>query len=289
MSWLTGILPRIKRKDAQGAAKKSVPEGVWNKCQQCGRAIYGEEFARSLRVCAACDFHHRIGADERAQILFDDAPTEIAANIRARDVLKFADGGSSYSERLERAQDGDARREAVRVYIGRIEKRECVAAIFDFRFLGGSMGSVAGERFVRAAEAAAERRLPLLCFAASGGARMQEGLLSLLQMAKTTSALRLLASRHLPFISILTDPTTGGVAASFALIGDIVIAEPKALIGFAGPRVIQETVREVLPENFQRSEFLLRHGAIDAIIDRREMRPKLAKFIGMLTAGEQRS
>ena len=286
MSWLTGILPRIKKKPPRAGAGKSVPEGVWNKCQQCGRAIYSEEFARNLWVCVDCDFHHRIGAGERAAMLFDETPAEIAANIRARDALKFADAGSSYAERLTRAQDGDVRREAARIYVGRIEGRECVAAIFDFRFLGGSMGSVAGERFVRAVDAAAERRAPLISFAASGGARMQEGLLSLLQMAKTTSALRALAARRLPFISVLTDPTTGGVAASFALIGDLVLAEPKALIGFAGPRVIQETVREVLPENFQRSEFLLEHGAIDAIVDRREMKAKLAKFIGMLAKEE---
>ena len=289
MNWLSDILPGIKKRPR---AKKTVPEGVWSKCENCGRPIYGEDFAKNLWVCGDCDFHHRISPESRAKILFDGGEwTEMGGGVRPRDFLKFTDS-KPYAERLKAAQNGDSKREAVSIFAGKIKGRECVAAIFDFRFMGGSMGSVVGERFTRAVEAAAERQSPFICFSASGGARMQEGVASLLQMAKTTAALALLDKNHLPFISVLTDPTTGGVAASFALIGDIVVAEPKALIGFAGPRVIEQTVGKENdkppPNNFQRSEFLLDRGAIDQIVDRREMRTALANFAEMLMFSKSR-
>ena len=284
MNWFTEILPGIKKKARP--QRGNVPEGVWEKCKQCMVTVYAPEKEKNAWVCPHCNYHERISAERRAALLFDAAPPpeELASNVRSRDFLKFTDG-KSYSERLEEAQNGDARREALRVYGGTVNGVPLVAAIFDFSFMGGSMGSVVGERFVRGAEEALARNVPFVSFAASGGARMQEGVESLFQMAKTTAALSQLARARLPYVSVLTDPTTGGVAASFAMIADVVVAEPEALVGFAGPRVIEETVREKLPEGFQRSEFLLKHGAVDMIWQRFEVRDKLAQLLTLMTAG----
>ena len=283
MNWFTKILPGIKKKDTPENAA-SIPEGVWEKCASCQTVLYVEQLKTNGWVCMSCDHHHRLTAPRRAIALFDASPPpqEIGGDVRPMDFLNFSGDGDSYQSRIKRSQDGDARREAAAVYVGQIEKREAVVVIFDFQFMGGSMGSVAGERFVRGVEEAMARQAPFVSIAASGGARMQEGMTSLLQMAKTTSALSALAQQRLPHISVLTDPTTGGVAASFALVGDVIIAEPGALVGFAGPRVIRETVREELPEGFQRSEFLLEHGAVDMIVDRRELRNVLSKLFAML-------
>ncbi|MCH9704837.1 MAG: acetyl-CoA carboxylase, carboxyltransferase subunit beta [Proteobacteria bacterium] len=282
MNWLSSILPGIKKKKPD---RGSVPEGVWEQCKQCATTVYTPEKEKNLWICPHCNYHERINAPRRATILFDETPTvqEFASEVRSYDFLKFSDG-KTYQERLEKSQAGDSRREAIRTYYGTVNEVPLVAAIFDFTFMGGSMGSVVGERFVRGVEEAITRNVPFVSFTASGGARMQEGVTALFQMAKTTAALSRLAEKKLPYISILTDPTTGGVAASFAMIADVVIAEPKALIGFAGPRVIQETVREQLPEGFQRSEFLLKHGAVDMIWERRELRNKLSELLTLLTA-----
>ncbi|MGI9296501.1 MAG: acetyl-CoA carboxylase, carboxyltransferase subunit beta [Gammaproteobacteria bacterium] len=282
MNWFTKILPGIKKKPPP---PRKDGDDVWEKCRNCETAAHAAQLRKNGWVCANCDYHHRLTAVRRADILFDETPEEIAAEVRPVDFLNFNDS-EPYSDRLARAQNGDARREAATAYRGKIKGREVAAVIFDFAFMGGSMGSVAGERFVRGAELAAECGLPFLSFTASGGARMQEGIVSLFQMAKTTSALSLLSRRRLPHINVLTDPTTGGVAASFALIGDVVIAEPQALVGFAGPRVIKETVREELPEGFQRSEFLLSHGAVDMIVDRREMRDVLSRLLAILAPAD---
>lgn len=284
MNWFSNILPGIKKK---ADPERSVPQGVWEKCKQCAATVYAEDNAKNKWVCPHCDYHERINAERRAAILFDETPAreELATGVRSVDFLKFNDG-RGYQERLEKAQDGDSRVEAIRVYYGCVERLPLVAAIFDFTFMGGSMGSVVGERFVRGVEEAARRSVPFVAFTASGGARMQEGVTSLFQMAKTTAALQRLAEKKQPYISVLTDPTTGGVAASFAMIADIVVAEPKALIGFAGPRVIQETVREQLPENFQRSEFLVKCGAVDMIWERKDLREQLARTLRLLTANQ---
>ena len=284
MSWLSDILPRVKKRKRGERPERGPREGVWEKCEKCGAAGFAADYRKSGWVCADCDHHHRITAAQRAEWLFDaePAPRALAENIRPLDFLRFAAGDESYDSRLERAQDGDDGRESALAWRGHLLGQEVVAVMFDFNFMGGSMGCVAGERFARAAEEAARLGLPFISFSASGGARMQEGLASLLQMAKTTAALDALSRRGLPHISVLSDPCTGGVAASFALIADIVIAEPNALVGFAGPRVIRETVREELPEGFQRSEFLLRHGNVDLIADRRELREKLARIAGLL-------
>lgn len=284
MNWLTSILPGIKKKERKNE-KRNVPEGLWEKCEQCGTTVYSVEKEKNCWVCLTCDHHERITAEQRARILFDPdpPPQEIAAEVRAADFFPVGDA-KAYRERLNKAQNGDSRRESNRVYEAHIKGIAVVAAIFDFTFMGGSMGSVAGERFVRGVDSAVQRGCPFICFSASGGARMQEGMASLLQMAKTTAALAVLAKRRLPYVSVLTDPTTGGVAASFAMLGDVVVAEPKALIGFAGPRVIQETVREKLPEGFQRSEFLRDHGAVDVIWHRQEMRDNLAALLSLLGA-----
>ena len=289
MSWLSDILPRVKKRKRGGRPERGPREGVWEKCEKCGAAGFAADFRKSGWVCADCDHHHRITAAQRAEWLFDSepAPVVLAANVRPLNFLRFSDG-ESYAERLERARGEDDSREAARAWRGSILGLETVAVIFDFNFMGGSMGCVAGERFARAAEEAARLGLPFISFSASGGARMQEGLASLLQMAKTTASLDALSRRGLPYVSVLSDPCTGGVAASFALIADVVIAEPNALVGFAGPRVIRETVREELPEGFQRSEFLLRHGNVDLIVDRREMRETLARIVALLTKAPAR-
>jgi acetyl-CoA carboxylase carboxyl transferase subunit beta len=280
MSWFEKIMPSRIQKTARRT--RSVPEGLWIKCPACDSVLYRAELERNLNVCPKCSHHMRIGGRERLLHLFDEGePTEIGANIRPEDPLRFKDS-KRYKDRLAAAQKSTGETDALVALAGALDGMPLVACAFEFRFLGGSMGSVAGERFRRAVEHAIASRAPLVCFSSSGGARMQEALLSLLQMSKTSSALAALARARLPYISVLTDPTTGGVSASLAMLGDINIAEPRALIGFAGPRVIQQTVRETLPEGFQRSEFLLEHGAIDMIVDRRDMRERLSQLLRML-------
>jgi len=281
MSWLKNVFPP-KIKKIVGSAKKSVPDGVWHKCLSCKTALYNSDLEKNLYVCPKCDHHHRLPARERLKLLFDSiGQKEIFQNILPKDPLKFVDS-KPYHEKLTEAQAHHKIGEALVVITGKIESLKVTAAAFEFSFMGGSMGSAVGEKFVKAVEYAIENKTPLICFSASGGARMQEGLFSLMQMAKTSAALTALSKAKLPFISVLTDPTMGGVSASFAMLGDIIIAEPKALIGFAGPRVIEQTVREKLPEGFQRAEFLLSHGAIDFIVDRREMRKSLVNIISKL-------
>lgn len=281
MSWLQKLLPpKIKR--ASGAARKAVPEGLWSKCSVCETVLYRADLEKNLNVCPKCSHHNRIGARERLDLTLDtDGRYEIGTQVGPVDFLKFVDS-KRYTERLEQAQKDTGEDDALVAMQGTIKEIGVVCAAFEFRFLGGSMGSVVGERFVRAVQTCCENNLPFVCFAASGGARMQEGLTSLMQMAKTTAVLTRLSAARLPFISVLTDPTMGGVSASFALIGDVIIAEPGALIGFAGPRVIEQTVRQTLPEGFQRAEFLLEHGAVDMIVDRRNLRDKLANLITLL-------
>ena len=281
MSWLQKLLPpKIKRN--AGAARKAVPEGLWTKCEVCETVLYRADLEQNLSVCPKCDHHMRITARERLDYFLDaDGRFEIGAEVVPVDFLKFVDS-RRYIERLDQAQAETEEEDALVAMQGSIANLPLVAVAFEFRFLGGSMGSVVGERFVRAARTAVEQGIPFVCFSASGGARMQEGLTSLMQMAKTTAVLTRLAAARLPFISVLTDPTMGGVSASFAMIGDVVIAEPKALVGFAGPRVIEQTVRQTLPEGFQRSEFLLEHGAIDMIVDRRQMRDRIVNLLRLL-------
>jgi acetyl-CoA carboxylase carboxyl transferase subunit beta len=282
MSWLQKLLPpRIKRED--GSPRKAVPEGLWSKCEACEAVLYRADLEKNLCVCPKCGHHGRIGARARIDMLLDpEGRHEIGAEVVPLDPLKFRDS-RRYPDRLREAQSETGETDALVVVQGSILTLSVVVAAFEFRFLGGSMGAVVGERMVRGLDACIEQQLPFVCVAASGGARMQEGLFSLMQMAKTCAALTRLADARLPFVSVLTDPTMGGVSASFAMIGDVVIAEPRALIGFAGPRVIEQTVRERLPEGFQRSEFLLAHGALDMIVDRRELRARLARVIAVLT------
>jgi acetyl-CoA carboxylase carboxyl transferase subunit beta len=281
MNWFEMLLPS-KIRTSGGNDKKNVPEGLWAKCDSCDAIIYRAELERNQEVCTKCDFHMRIGARRRLEAFFDEqGRSEIGARLEADDVLKFRDD-RKYRERLSQAQKQTGEKDALIVMRGTVMGVEMVAAAFEFRFMGGSMGSVVGEKFVRAVNTSLEHGLPLVCFTASGGARMQEALFSLLQMAKTSAALTRLSRRGLPYICVLTDPTMGGVSASFAMLGDIHIAEPGALIGFAGPRVIEQTVRETLPEGFQRSEFLLEHGAVDMILDRRQMRARISSLCTML-------
>ena len=261
---------------------RSVPEGVWIKCPKCDAQLYRNELERNLKVCPKCDHHMRVGARERLDFFLDpDSQQELSSRIEPQDPLKFRDS-KRYRDRLVQAQKKTGEKDAVVSVTGTLLGRPVVACAFEFSFMGGSMGSVVGERFARAANHAAENGMPLISFAASGGARMQEALFSLLQMAKTSAAIARLASAGVPYVSVLTDPTTGGVSASLAMLGDVNIAEPNALIGFAGPRVIEQTVRQKLPEGFQRSEFLLDHGAIDMIVDRREMRQQIADLLAKL-------
>ncbi len=258
---------------------RSVPEGVWIKCPQCDAQLYRNELERNLQVCPKCGHHMRIGARQRLDFFLDpDSQQELSSQLEPQDPLKFRDS-KRYRDRIVQAQRNTGEKDALVSVTGTLLGRPIVACAFEFAFMGGSMGSVVGERFARAANHAAENKMPLVSFAASGGARMQEALFSLLQMAKTSAALARLGDEHVPFISVLTDPTTGGVSASLAMLGDVNIAEPNALIGFAGPRVIEQTVRQKLPEGFQRSEFLLDHGAIDMIVDRREMRQQVADLL----------
>ncbi len=278
MTWFEKIIPsRIKTE----RRTRSVPEGLWMKCPACDAVLYRAELERNLHVCPKCSHHMRIGGRERLEYFLDEESwEEIGAGIEPEDPLRFRDS-KRYKDRLVQAQKSTEEKDALIVLAGKLKSLEVVACAFEFRFLGGSMGSVVGERFVRGVDHCLEHRTPLICFSASGGARMQEALYSLLQMAKTSAALARLAKAQLPYISVLTDPTTGGVSASFAMLGDVNIGEPKALIGFAGPRVIQQTVRETLPEGFQRSEFLLDHGALDLILDRRDMRDRIASLLYM--------
>jgi acetyl-CoA carboxylase carboxyl transferase subunit beta len=279
MTWFEKIMPsRIKTE----RRTRSVPEGLWIKCSACDAVLYRAELERNLNVCPKCSHHMRIEARERlARFLDPDSGAELASGIEAEDPLRFRDT-KRYRDRVVAAQKATGESDALVVMAGTLFGREVVACAFEFRFMGGSMGSVVGERFVRAVHHCVEHRMPLVCFAASGGARMQEGLFSLLQMAKTSAALTRLADARLPFISVLADPTTGGVSASLAMLGDVIIGEPRALIGFAGPRVIQQTVRETLPEGFQRAEFLLEHGALDMIVDRRDQRDRIAGLLRTL-------
>ncbi|MDY6979062.1 MAG: acetyl-CoA carboxylase, carboxyltransferase subunit beta [Pseudomonadota bacterium] len=281
MNWFTKLLPTRIR--TEGGNRKSVPEGLWSKCQACGAVLYRAEMERNLDVCPKCDHHMRINARRRLeQFLDEEGREEIAANLKPVDALKFRDM-KKYKDRLVQAQRATDENDALVAMQGTLKGMPVVAAAFEFKFMGGSMGSVVGERFVRAVNTCIEHNMPLVCFSASGGARMQEALFSLMQMAKTSAALARMSKKGIPFVSVMTDPTMGGVSASLAMLGDINAAEPNALIGFAGPRVIEQTVRETLPEGFQRSEFLLEHGAIDMIIDRREMRDRLANVLAMLT------
>ncbi len=281
MNWLQKLVgPRTR---AAGASKGKVPEGLWEKCDGCGAVLYRPELEAALMVCPKCGHHHAIRARARLAAFFDAGPTqELFAGLEPTDPLKFRDT-KKYKDRLVAAQKQTGEKDALVAMRGTLKGQPTVATAFEFAFIGGSMGSVGGEKFTRAAELALAERMPLVCFSASGGMRMQEGLYSLMQMAKTSAALARLRDAGVPFISVLTHPTTGGVSASLGMLGDLNVAEPKALIGFAGPRVIEQTVRETLPEGFQRSEFLLDHGAIDLIVDRREMRDKLSAVLALLT------
>lgn len=281
MSWFKKLLPSRIRTGA--SAKKGVPEGLWSKCDNCNSVLYRSELERNLEVCIKCDYHIRIPARKRLNYFLDpNTGVEIGADIQPEDKLKFRDL-KKYKDRIAAAQEETGENEALVAMKGELFKMPLVAVAFEYGFIGGSMGAVVGEKFVMAVDASLEQRVPLICFSASGGARMQEALISLMQMAKVSAALAKLDQAGLPYISVLTDPTMGGVSASLANLGDIIIAEPNALIGFAGPRVIEQTVREKLPEGFQRSEFLLKKGAIDIILHRSDLRPRIAGMLSKLT------
>ncbi|AUI65678.1 MULTISPECIES: acetyl-CoA carboxylase, carboxyltransferase subunit beta [Glaesserella] len=281
MSWIEKILGRTSSSSSNGKSK--IPEGVWTKCTSCEQVLYSEELKRNMKVCPKCDHHMRIDARTRLLSLLDaDTAEELAAELEPQDVLKFKDL-KKYKDRLTAAQKQTGEKDSFIVMYGKLFDMPVVVASFNFEFMGGSMGSVVGAKFVRAAEKALSENIPFICFSASGGARMQEALFSLMQMAKTSAVLAKMKEKGVPFISVLTDPTLGGVSASLAMLGDINIAEPKALIGFAGPRVIEQTVREKLPEGFQRSEFLMEKGAIDMIVHRKEMRDTLARLLAKMT------
>jgi len=282
MSWLQKLLPPKIQRTGPGA-RKTVPEGLWTKCAACDAVLYSTDLEKNLNVCPKCGHHERLGARPRLDALLDaDGRFEIGSEVLPVDPLKFKDS-RKYVERLAEAQEETAEGDALVVMQGSVKSLGIVCAAFEFDFMGGSMGSVVGERFVRGVRVAYENQLPFVCVAASGGARMQEGINSLFQMAKTTAVLQELTKARLPFVSILADPTMGGVSASFAFVADLVLAEPGALIGFAGPRVIEQTVREKLPEGFQRAEFLLEKGALDMIVDRRNLKDELARLLALLT------
>ena len=281
MSWFEKLMPSSIRTDG-GSKKKAVPEGLWTKCPSCSAVLYRAEMERNADVCPKCSHHSRIDARRRLDLFLDpEGREEIGSELESGDPLKFKDS-KKYRDRIAAAQKSTGEKDALVVMRGQLKGNDLVACAFEFSFMGGSMGSAVGERFVRAVNAAIEKNAPLVCFSASGGARMQESLFSLMQMAKTSAALNKMADRGLPFVSVMTDPTMGGVSASLAMLGDINVAEPNALIGFAGPRVIEQTVREKLPEGFQRAEFLLEKGAVDMIVDRREMRDRLANVLAIL-------
>ncbi|WP_448564552.1 acetyl-CoA carboxylase, carboxyltransferase subunit beta [Thalassotalea ganghwensis] len=281
MSWIEKILPKAKT-----TQRSNIPEGVWSKCSACNAVLYKAELERQMSVCPKCDHHMRISARKRVEGFLDNGERlELGADLEPQDILKFKDS-KRYKDRIAAAQKATGEKDALVVMKGELHGMPVVVAAFEFAFLGGSMASVVGERFVKGAEYCLEHNIPLICFSASGGARMQEALFSLMQMAKTSAALAKMSEKGLPYISVLTDPTMGGVSASLAMLGDVNVAEPKALIGFAGPRVIEQTVREKLPEGFQRSEFLLEKGAIDMIVDRRQMRDTLARLLAKFTGQE---
>lgn len=281
MSWLKKLLP--SRVTTESSQKKGVPEGLWIKCSSCGEVLYRTSLTKNLSVCPKCNHHHRISARERLKIFLDESEQEeIAADLEPVDRLKFRDS-KRYRDRIIQAQKTTNEKEALVVIKGMVLKQPVVVSVFEFKFMGGSMGATVGEKFVRAVDVATKEKRAYICFTASGGARMQEGLFSLMQMAKTSAALAKFSETGLPFIVVMTDPTMGGVSASFASLGDIMIAEPKALIGFAGPRVIEQTVRQTLPEGFQRSEFLLEHGHIDMIVERKALRLTIAELIAKLS------
>lgn len=280
MNWFRKLLPTRIRTD--GTTKRSIPEGVWTSCPACKSVLYRAELERNLNVCLKCGFHLRIGARERLDQFLDGQPrVELDAAIEPVDFLKFKDT-KRYKDRLSQSQKETSERDALVAIGGQVDGYPITACAFEFGFMGGSMGSVVGQRFASAAAYSLKQEIPLVCFSASGGARMQEGLVSLMQMAKTSVALQRLAEGRIPFISVLTDPTAGGVSASLGMLGDIIIAEPGAQIGFAGRRVIEQTVRETLPEDFQRSEFLLDHGAVDMVVDRRELKARIVALCKML-------
>jgi acetyl-CoA carboxylase carboxyl transferase subunit beta len=281
LSWFEKLMPTSIRTDS--STKRGVPEGLWTKCTSCSAVLYRSELERNLDVCPKCNHHMRVFGRKRLEIFLDNTPVqEIGASLAPFDKYKFKDS-KKYKDRLLQAQKNTDEKDALIALKGKVKGIPVVAAAFDFRFMGGSMGSVVGERFLQAATVAMEDKVPFICFSSSGGARMQEALFSLMQMAKTSAVLTKLAKNKIPYISVLTDPTMGGVSASFAMLGDVHIAEPKALIGFAGPRVIEQTVGEKLPEGFQRSEFLLEHGAIDMVVDRRDLRDRIASLVLMLS------
>ena len=280
MNWFEKLMPSRIRTDS--SKKGSVPEGLWTKCNACNAVLYRAELERNYEVCPKCSHHMRMGARRRLDMFLDEGPREeIAANLQPIDMLRFRDS-KKYKDRIVQAQKATDENDVLIAIKGQVKSVPMVACAFEFAFMGGSMGSVVGEKFVRAANVCLEKNIPLVCFSASGGARMQESLFSLMQMAKTSAVLKKMAKRGVPFISVMTDPTMGGVSASLAMLGDVNIGEPNALIGFAGPRVIEQTVRETLPEGFQRSEFLLEHGAIDMIVDRRDMRDRIASMVTMM-------
>lgn len=280
MSWLSKLLP--PKVNVDSSEKANVPEGLWHKCDNCNEILYYTDLEKNLQVCPKCGHHHQLTARQRIDVLLDNENRiEIGSEVKPIDILKFQDS-KKYSDRLVDTKEKISEDDALVVSQGTINGQMAVVAAFEFRFIGGSMGSVVGERFVRGVRAAVENNCPFICVAASGGARMQEGLNSLMQMAKTSAALHLLSNKQLPFISVLTDPTMGGVSASFAFLGDVVIAEPGALIGFAGPRVIEQTVREKLPEGFQTAEFLLEKGAVDMVVPRQNLKYELGRIIALL-------
>ncbi len=284
MSWLSKLLP--PKVQVEAAEKANVPEGLWHKCDNCNEILYYTDLENNLQVCPKCNHHHQLTARKRLDVILDaEGRVEIGAEVKPIDILKFKDS-KKYSDRLQSTQEKINEDDALVVMQGAINNQMVVVAAFEFRFIGGSMGSVVGERFARGVKTAVENKCPFICVAASGGARMQEGVNSLMQMAKTSAVLRLLTNNRLPFISILTDPTMGGVSASFAFLGDVVIAEPGALIGFAGPRVIEQTVREKLPEGFQTAEFLLEKGAIDMVVSRQNLKHELGRIIALLMKKE---
>lgn len=285
MSWFEKLVPSTIKRDSD-SKKTAVPEGLWNKCSSCNAILYNTELEKNFNVCPKCDHHMRISARRRLDLFLDsENREEIGANLKPVDPLKFKDS-KKYKDRISQAQKQTKENDALIVISGTLKGKAIVVAAFDFGFMGGSMGSVVGEKFVRGMNKSLELGVPFVVFTASGGARMQESLFSLFQMTKTSAALTKLAKAGIPYISFMTDPTMGGVSASLAMLGDINVAEPKALIGFAGPRVIEQTVREKLPEGFQRSEFLQEHGAIDMIIDRREMRDEISSILAILTANK---
>lgn len=288
MNWIDKIIEPIRR-SRENSRSRDIPEGIWEKCVNCTAAIYEKTLVAHLGVCPKCEHHHNLAPEQRMRMLFDadNEVVEIGSGLRPNDPLGFVDR-QSYRERIKKSAAGDPAREALRTYVGNIKGRRAVLACFDFSYMGGSMGSVVGERFMRGIDECCDTGASFIACCASGGARMQEGMLSLMQMVKTTSGQAELGRRRLPFISLLCDPTTGGVAASFAMVADVVIAEPRARIGFAGPRVIKETVRQELPEGFQTAEFLLKHGAIDMVVHRSRLRDTIARIINGLRSGRDR-